>query len=172
MVALTAPQMLALIESVERFEQLSGLRAAEGFGELMSAGSGEVSPAFVERLRASTAPNIWEDGLVAVHRGTGLVIGSAGFKGAPDAAGTVEIAYGVLPSRQGQGYATEMAAALVALASKTAPIARVIAHTADPENASTRVLEKCGFACTGSVMDEEDGQVWRWEKLVAPLRTP
>jgi len=31
-------------------------------------------------------------------------------------------------------------------------------------NASTRVLEKCGFRHTGTVHDPVDGLVWRWER--------
>jgi RimJ/RimL family protein N-acetyltransferase len=43
-------------------------------------------------------------------------------------------------------------------------LARTIrAHTMPEQNASTRVLEKCGFRWLGEVVDPEDGAVWRWE---------
>lgn len=39
----------------------------------------------------------------------------------------------------------------------------VIAHTLCQPNASTRVLEKCGFARDGFGEDPDEGQVWRWK---------
>jgi len=36
-------------------------------------------------------------------------------------------------------------------------------------NASTQVLKKNGFECTGIVSDEEDGNVWEWELKKAPI---
>jgi RimJ/RimL family protein N-acetyltransferase len=98
-----------------------------------------------------------------VHRERRCVIGAAGFKGAPDAAGMVEIAYGIVPSYEGQGYATEAAAALVAFAVDHG--ARLLrAHTLPVANASTHVLLKNGFRHVDSVVDPEDGPVWRWER--------
>jgi len=99
-----------------------------------------------------------------VHHGIRVVIGSAGFKGPPDSTGTVEIAYGIAPSFQGQGYATEAAGALVALAFEAPLVELVRAHTLPAANASTRVLVKCGFRHVGGVVDPEDGPVWRWER--------
>ncbi|MGH7548257.1 MAG: GNAT family N-acetyltransferase [Gemmatimonadales bacterium] len=92
------------------------------------------------------------------------MIGSAGFKGPPDSSGTVEIAYGIVPSSEGHGYATEAAAALVDFAFATGQVRLVRAHTLPAPNPSTRVLVKCGFRCTGTVVDPDDGPVWRWER--------
>ena len=92
------------------------------------------------------------------------MIGAAGFKGPPDEAGMVEIAYGVTPSFEGQGYATEAAAALVAFAFTSGLVELVRAHTLPAANASTRVLAKCGFRHVGEVIDPDDGPVWRWER--------
>jgi RimJ/RimL family protein N-acetyltransferase len=76
----------------------------------------------------------------------------------------VEIAYGIVPSFQGNGYATETAEALVAFAFARGDVRLVRAHTAPVENASTHVLTKCGFRCHGTVVDPDDGPVWRWER--------
>lgn len=84
------------------------------------------------------------------------------FKGPPDADGMVEIAYGIVPAYQGQGYATEAAAALVAFAFESGRVRLVRAHTLAANHASNHVLTKCGFASIGEVMDPEDGLVWRW----------
>jgi len=98
--------------------------------------------------------------LVASRR----VIGGAGFKDPPDAEGMVEIAYGVVPAHQNNGYATEAAEALVSYAVKSGRVRTIRAHTLPQPNASTRVLTKCGFRRVGEVTDPEDGLVWRWEK--------
>ena len=80
----------------------------------------------------------------------------------------VEIAYGIVPGYQGQGYATEAAAALVEFAFGSGQVSAVRAHTVPTTNASTRVLKKCGFQCLGEVDDPEDGVVWRWERTNEP----
>ena len=104
-------------------------------------------------------------GFHVVHRDTGLVVGTCGFKG-PPADGVVEIAYGVAPDHQGKGYATEAARALVAYALGSGDVRIVRAHTLPKSNASKRVLSKCGFRHVGEVIDPEDGLVWRFEKEI------
>ena len=76
----------------------------------------------------------------------------------------VEIAYGISPSYQRRGFATEAAQALVDFAFATGRVGMVKAHTAPLPNASTHVLQKCGFSFIGAVDDPEDGIVWRWER--------
>jgi RimJ/RimL family protein N-acetyltransferase len=57
---------------------------------------------------------VWTLGFSIVHRETGHVIGTCGFKGPPSLDGIVEIAYGISPNEQGKGLnATEAADALV-----------------------------------------------------------
>ena len=67
------------------------------------------------------------------------------------------------PEHEGKGYATEAAAALVQYAQADTKVRVVRAHTLPENNASGRVLTKCGFRRIGEVMDPEDGLVWRWE---------
>jgi RimJ/RimL family protein N-acetyltransferase len=98
-----------------------------------------------------------------VERDTHHAIGAAGFKGPPDATDAVEIAYGIVPSLEGRGYATEAASALVTYAFEHEQVRLVRAHTLPESNASTRVLTKCGFRKTAEVVDPDDGPVWRWE---------
>lgn len=161
-----APQhLLALIEGIPQFEALTGLRGAEGLRDGFV--SDEVSPAWLKGLRAATntAPDPWAYGFGVLHRESGLVIGTVGFKGAPDNQGAVEIAYGIVPSFQRRGYATEAAKAGVAFAFDDQRVRLVRAHTLSTNIASHRVLEKCGFANMGEVIDPEDGLVWRWERV-------
>jgi len=155
-------QLLALIEAPEDFERLTGRPTADGLHQFYV--SADVSPAWLEMLRASAQPDAWRHGFFVAHRERRCVIGSAGFKGPPDAAGIVELAYGIVPKFEGQGYATEAAAALVRFAFASGQVRLVRAHTLPVANASTRVLLKCGFHCLGTVVDPDDGPVWRWER--------
>lgn len=124
----------------------------------------QLSADWLARLAASGPTDPWIHGFTVVHRETGLLTGSCGFKGPPTDEGTVEIAYMINPDQQGRGYATEAAAALTAYAFTDARVRLVLAHTLPEANASTRVLTKCGFRQVGEVIDPDDGLVWRWEK--------
>lgn len=157
-------QLLALIEGVEQFERAIGHRAAEGMRDGIT--SSEVSPAWLEKLRAAREQDVWMHGFALLHRESNSVIGTIGFKGPPDDEGVVEIAYGVVPGFRERGLATEAAAAAVRFAGRDPRVKIVRAHTRPERNASTRVLAKCGFDRIGDYVDPEDGLVWRWERHV------
>ena len=159
-------ELLALGEGVAQFEARTGLHAADGLRGFFV--SGEVSPAWLEWLRTSTEYDPWRHGFGVVESAGDTVVGLASFKGPPDADGVVEIAYGIVPSYEGRGYATEAAGALVDFARRDDRVRVVRAHTLPERNASTHVLTKCGFELLGEVIDPEDGVVWRWER--PPLR--
>ncbi len=147
--------------------------ASGTLGELRSFYvSGEVSPQWVAALRASAGADPWRHGFFVVERaGDRPVVGAAGFKGPPDADGMVEIAYGIVPSRQGRGFATEAACALMQFAAADPRVRLLRAHTLPEPNASTRVLTKCGFVHIGGVVDPDDGPVWRWERTARHIGT-
>ena len=102
-------------------------------------------------------------GYLVVDAESGELVGSCAFKSPPTRDGVVEIAYFTYPGSEGRGYATEMAKELLRLASRSADVRRVIAHTQPAAEASTRVLQKAGMRFVGEVMDPEDGCVWQWE---------
>jgi len=80
-----------------------------------------------------------------VERDSGLVVGGIGFLGVPHA-GVVEMGYGVVPSRQGRGYATEALDGLLRFAWEADPTLESVVAGTDGDNvASQRVLEKTGF---------------------------
>ena len=153
-------QLLALIESTAAYEKSSERRIADGVREFLLA----ASPDFLSALQEATAPDPWRFGFAIVHRIDHVVIGLCGFTGPPDSDGLVEIAYSISPDYQGRGFATEAATALVDFASSSGRARTVCAHTLPEMNASTRVLEKCGFRKTGEIFDSENDLVWRWEK--------
>ncbi|HUF61741.1 MAG TPA: GNAT family N-acetyltransferase [Verrucomicrobiales bacterium] len=165
LVAHTPEQLRTLMASLELYEQRFGLRLADGFQDFMA--SDEVSPDWLAQLQAATAADPWKYGFVIVHSAENVIIGMAGYKGPPDEQGLVEISYGIAPGYQHRGFATEAAQGLIAYALDQGRARTFRAHTSSEANASTRVLEKCGFRCLGEVIDPEDGVVWRWEKEYA-----
>ncbi|HZI42857.1 MAG TPA: GNAT family N-acetyltransferase [Gemmatimonadaceae bacterium] len=128
---------------------------------LSPADRAEVSPEWLARMRSS-APSPWTHGFTAFDRTNDRAVGGGGYKGPPDADGMVEIAYGIDAAYRGRGFAKEVAAALTQYA-LGAEARHVRAHTRPENGASARILEHCGFACIGEVIDPEDGLVWRWE---------
>jgi [ribosomal protein S5]-alanine N-acetyltransferase len=85
---------------------------------------------------------------LVVERGTGTVIGGVGFFGPPQD-GEVEIGYGIVPSRQRRGYATEAVQAMVADVFRLDGVQTVTANVELDNPASLRVLEKSGLTlCT------------------------
>ncbi|HWV15007.1 MAG TPA: GNAT family N-acetyltransferase [Cellvibrio sp.] len=88
-------------------------------------------------------------------------VGTCAFKGNPQQ-GRVEIAYFTFPEYEGKGYATAMAARLVAMAKSEDPHIEVFAQTLPVNNASTHILQKLGFKFLKEIVHSEDGLVWEW----------
>ena len=125
----------------------------------------EISPQWLSQLKSAEPGDPWILGFNLIRMQDGKAIGQCGFKGPPNDQGEVEIAYAVDPDCQGQGFATEAASALTQFAMQDADVRIVLAHTLPEENASVRVLLKCGFEKLGEVVDPEDGTVWRFQKV-------
>ena len=124
----------------------------------------ELSPDWLAKLGAATEADPWMHGFSVILLETGAAVGTAGFKGPPNADGVVEIAYGIDAEHRGKGYAAEAAQAITVYAFNSGLVRTVRAHTKPESDASKRVLTKCGFRYIGEVIDPEDGPVWRWEK--------
>lgn len=162
LVPIKPQDFLALIDGYDAFAASFGYPAAAGMRDFLV--SGEVSPAWLAQLHASREPDPWKYGFAVVHPDEALFIGVIGFKGPPDDAGMVEIAYGIAESHQRRGYATEASTAVLKFAAGDSRVRVVRAHTKDFNVASSRVLQKLGFQCLGEVIDPEDGPVLRWER--------
>ncbi|MBA3961961.1 MAG: GNAT family N-acetyltransferase [Chthoniobacterales bacterium] len=161
----TPEDLRALSESREAYERRVGRALAEGVREFMIGP--EVSPAFLEQLETSSETDPWRDGFGVLHLVDNVIIGLCSYGGPPGDDGAVEISYGVSPAYQGRGYATEVAQLLIERAVATAQVRVLRAHTLPESNASTRVLEKCGFKFAGEIVDPEDGLIGRWELPLA-----
>jgi len=114
-------------------------------------------------LQRTGASPPWS-GYLAADCALGIIVGTCGYTAPPDSDGVVEIAYFTFPANEGRGYASSMARGLVDRAIAAPEVHRICAHTLPEPNASTRILEKCGFAQTGDAMDPDAGPVWRWER--------
>jgi ribosomal-protein-alanine N-acetyltransferase len=101
-----------------------------------------ISPVMIEQPEREPDVESW--GGTLVDRADRVAVGQIGFKAPPDARGVAGIGYGVNPSYQGRGYATEAVRALVAWASGQPGVRRVTAECRTDNVGSTRVLEKRG----------------------------
>lgn len=97
-----------------------------------------------------------------IVRTQGVIVGGAGFHRAPDAAGDVELGYGIAVEARGRGLATAAVRLLITWA-RDGGARRVVAGT-DPGNVpSERVLARCGLQQTGV-----DGDELRWAIDLTP----
>jgi RimJ/RimL family protein N-acetyltransferase len=133
----------------------------DGNGKLIT----DITSITCHMINEKNCPPEW-GGYLAVDAETRIITGTCAFKGCPSADGEVEIAYFTFPKYEGRGYATMMVNELISIASQKKFIKKLFANTLPENNASTRILEKCGMICKGEMEDPEDGKVWRWEFLV------
>jgi RimJ/RimL family protein N-acetyltransferase len=153
----------ALLRGSQEFENIAGLRVADGIRDQFLNASSD----FINRVENAREADPWRFGFGVIHKIDNVLIGIGGFPGPPDSNGVAEIAYGIAPAYQGKGYATEVANALIEFASQHKSVRLVRAHTLAETNASTRVLEKCGFQKVGETIDPENNlPIWRWDKPI------
>jgi RimJ/RimL family protein N-acetyltransferase len=163
--------MLALTLRTERLELV--LKTPEELRSMIDGMSPDdrrqISADWLARVEAAKSADPWLHGFSVLQRNIRTPVGHGAFK-APPVNGIVEIAYAIDPDHRGKGYATEVARGLVDYAFGFPEVSVVRAHTLPEENASTRVLQECGFRRVGEVVDPEDGLVWRFEMKRPPSR--
>jgi ribosomal-protein-alanine N-acetyltransferase len=89
------------------------------------------------------------------------VIGDIGFKGKPDSENNVEIGYGIVPSVQDKGYATEAVRKIIQWAFSYENVNKVAAECLNDNVPSIKVLEKLQMKRIGS---ENNMLKWQLEK--------
>lgn len=151
---LTLEDAVALADDPPTFTRTTGLDVAEGYLAFPAA-----LPRIVDTLR--TGPSDRWGAYLIVDPVASTVVGLGGFKG-PPVDGTVEVGYSVAPAHRGRGHARATVTAWIALAAE-AGVRTVLAHTLPVTDASTAVLERCGFTRVGSVHDDEVGSLSRWQ---------
>lgn len=116
---------------------------------------------YLDLLRNDPGAVGWGGWLIVRSGPPRVLIGNGGFKGRPSN-GSCEIGYSLLPTVQGQGYATETAQAWIAWAFGHSDVERVTAETLPDLVASIRVMEKCGMHFAGEGNPEEGQQTVRY----------
>lgn len=133
-----APQDFALADTpiapVEILEMLAGLAA---------------------QIRESFSPASWL--IVADDEVVGLCSVTR-----PPRDGILDIGYGIAPSRQRRGLASDAIRDVVAWARADARVSAVTAETGVDNIASQTVLARNGFVRIGERLDEEDGPLICW----------
>ncbi|MFI5135580.1 MAG: GNAT family N-acetyltransferase [Chitinophagales bacterium] len=148
----------AILESDEAISTLLQVNVASPWSE-----AGEAAFRFsLEKISSFPDEKIWWTYL-PILKSENKLIGSGGYKGKPDENGIVEFGYEIAVAYRNRGLATEMAKGLIQFAFKSDLVQVVMAHTLAEENASVKVLRKCGLQFINEENDDEAGKVWRWE---------
>ena len=109
------------------------------------------------RIEAQFTPAAW----LMVEGGQ--AVGLCSIKAlAPD--GSIDIGYGVAPSRRRQGAATRAIGEVVAWAMGDSRVSQLTAETLPEPGPSPRILIANGFVQIGERIDPEDGRVWCWRR--------
>lgn len=153
------PEILkTAIEGNEQLEQLLQVTVADNWTEF-----GVVALQYsLDKLSAGNEESGWWT-YFPIHKQDNKLIGSGGYKGKPTPEGMVELGYEISPEYRNKGFATEMTQGLMSNALLDANVKLIQAHTLGEENASTKVLTKCGFKKVEEINDPDDGIIWRWE---------
>lgn len=115
-------------------------------------------PYYIEEIEQDPSLLGWGIWII-MDTGRKTVVGDAGFKGKPNASGTIEMGYSIHPDFRNSGYASEAALALAEWAFKNGQLVQTIRAECDKENApSIRILRKLGMTPLPS-----DGRLLQWE---------
>ena len=156
LVALRPDQLQAHIDAPDRLEAELGFPVSRD--NVSPAVERAIGMKLAKMSRVPHAQHPWYTYWLVVVTGEPFGAGLAGFKGAPDAEGRVEIGYGIDPAYRNQGYTTEAVRALVAWAFDQPGCRSVHAPVLKDNPASSRVLAKCGFAVHH---ETEDSLFWQ-----------
>jgi ribosomal-protein-alanine N-acetyltransferase len=110
----------------------------------------------IDVVRAAGGDSTWAM-YYMVEPELAAVVGVCGYKGPPDAEGTVEVGYSVVDAYRRKGYATEATSGLVIRAFAEPSVVRVVAQAMSDLAPSIGVLEKLGFRFAG--VGDEPGVV-------------
>jgi RimJ/RimL family protein N-acetyltransferase len=139
----------------------------------------ELTPELREALETSILANVAGAGTDYLYftlwnivlKSGRVMVGDFCLMGRPDAAGTIEIGYGIHEEFRGNGYMTEAVAGLIGWAAGRQEIRAVCASTEKDNNSSQKVLMNNGFllqGATGTLLN------WRLELKSAasgPVKT-
>lgn len=123
----------------------------------------ETLPKIIKALERVQEPTGFESWMIVLQQDK-TVIGDAGFKGAPDKDGAVDIGYSIIEQEQQKGYGKEAAKALVEWAFRQPAVQAVKACCLVENPASARILEKLGMQ---ELVRDEEVIYWKLERANA-----
>ncbi len=141
------------IEPLDRAAFEEKLHASEDDPLFGTAGFREAMEELAERASHDRKSRFaWYTNRLIYRLEDGAYIGSVAFMNSPekdpDKVGLIEIGYATEEAYRGMGYMTEAVNAMVEWALTQPKVYGLIAGVQDPNPASDRVLEKCGFEKT------------------------
>jgi [ribosomal protein S5]-alanine N-acetyltransferase len=119
----------------------------------LNTGPRAISPELKEAFEQTILPNVADKGRnylystlwTAILKSENKMVGDLCIVGEPNAAGEIEIGYGVDEAFQNRGLMTEMVNGMIEWAQNQSGVKFIIASTGKTNAASFRVLEKCLF---------------------------
>jgi RimJ/RimL family protein N-acetyltransferase len=153
----------------EDVEPLAAMGVDPGVADWLGYGTREDALATIERYERN-----WEmlgfGRFAVLDRQTGAFVGRVGVMHQPAWTATPEkdeIGWAIVSARQGEGLATEAAAAAIADVFDRVGLSRITSWTVPENLASRRVMEKCGLSYGG--VTRWNGTEHVWFSLDAPI---
>lgn len=151
------------------------LDAEDSGGEGLAAALGLAAPVSWPPEFNDANTRQWMRRMLAEHAGEpgygswyvvadGRPVGTAGYKGPPDAAGEVEVGYSIIAEAQRRGHASGAVELLVQRAFRDPRVVAVVGETIPALIGSQRVLERAGFTLVRRTPDPEHGEILRYRR--------
>ncbi|SET32527.1 Protein N-acetyltransferase, RimJ/RimL family [Salinibacillus kushneri] len=135
LITFTVDMMKATLSGANQLKELTGYHVADGY---------PMEVYKIERFLQYPEENEWEG--IIIHNKNRSIIGDMGFKGGPDEKGGMDLGYSIISGYQGNGYATEMASAMVEWGLNQPHVKKITASCSNENIPSIKVLRNTGFA--------------------------
>ena len=131
--------------------------------------SRKISTELKEALEQTILPNVADPNKnylystlwTAVLKEENSMVGDLCIIGEPNAAGEIEIGYGIYDEYKDRGYMTEIVSGLIRWAKSETRVLAVVASSEETNFASSKVLEKSGFVAIGKT-----GTLINWRRYL------
>ena len=159
LIPLTSAQLLQYLACDGSLEKFLGIRFAERNipAALREALTNEIIPAVADKSKNYLFSSLW----TGVLKDENCMVGDLCMMGEPNAAGEVEIGYGIYEAYQNRGLMTECIQGMIAWLATQPNVKSILASTEKANKASCRVLEKNMF----SAISEDDNLI-HWKLII------
>ncbi|SCZ81481.1 GNAT family N-acetyltransferase [Acidaminobacter hydrogenoformans] len=111
------------------------------------------------KMKAAPELSVFSTYFLIVEMESHEILGTIGYKGAPDEDGTIEVGYGIRPGFREKGFMTDALKAFTEFGLTLPGVLKIVACTNKDNGASIRVLEKSGYK---RIYTAQDLFVWRY----------